>query len=100
MPSRLAIGALAALVLGASSQTARAQEPAPTPAPEIAAPSRKEGATTARIVTSTYARRRPGARTGGRRVSTQTAWSGQQTVLLVLESATKDGQQWLNVLLA
>jgi lipoprotein-anchoring transpeptidase ErfK/SrfK len=80
--------------------------PTPTPAPggddtvDVPAPSRKRGATTARIVAPTYARARPGAGTRGRRVHTYTAWSRQQQVLLVLDSANRGGKQWLKVLLA
>jgi len=95
MPSRPLIGVLAVLLLGVPAPTALAQPPAD----EVAAPSRAEGATTARLVTATYARRQPGASGRGRRVSAQTDWSGQTTVLLVLEAAETDGRQWLKVLL-
>jgi lipoprotein-anchoring transpeptidase ErfK/SrfK len=65
----------------------------------IAKPSRAQGATLAGIVAPTPALSRPG---GGRRlwwVSTQTVWSGEPQVLLVLGSARHAGQLWLRVLL-
>jgi lipoprotein-anchoring transpeptidase ErfK/SrfK len=65
----------------------------------IAAPSRRDGSTVARIVAPIGARAEPG---GGRvvwRVGVETAWSGQPQVLLVLGSAVADGREWLRVLL-
>ena len=65
----------------------------------IAKPSRAHGAMLAGIVAPTAALARPG---GGRRVwwvSTQTVWSGEPQVLLVLGSARHAGQLWLRVLL-
>jgi lipoprotein-anchoring transpeptidase ErfK/SrfK len=107
--------AFVTIALGVSA-TAAAEppppEPTPTPTPtpaepreapaelEIAAPSRRQGATTARVVTPTFARPRPGSRRRGLRLRTQTAWSGQAHVLLVLKAATVDGKQWVKVLLA
>ena len=110
------MGATVALTLGLSvaAASAAAQAPpedTPTPAPgepaseppkdelDIAAPSRKHGATTARIAAPTYARPRPGSRKRGVRVRTQTSWSGQPQVLLVLDAATRDGEDWIKVLL-
>jgi lipoprotein-anchoring transpeptidase ErfK/SrfK len=105
MPIRIGTVALLAIALGLSAPAA-AQQPSPEPSPverdelEIPAPSRKHGATTARIVTPTYARPRPGSDRRGQRLRTQTSWSGQQQVLLVLKAATVDGESWLKVLLA
>lgn len=65
----------------------------------IARPTRAQGATLAGVVLATDARSRPG---GGRRVwrtGTQTAWSGEPLVLLVIGSAMHDGREWLRVLL-
>jgi len=106
-------GATVALTLGLSVSAASAaaqappeNTPPPTPAAkppdkelDIAAPSRKHGATTARIAAPTSARPRPGSRKRGVRVSTQTAWSGQPQVLLVLDAATRKGEDWVKVLL-
>jgi lipoprotein-anchoring transpeptidase ErfK/SrfK len=113
MRFRIGTLALVTLALGlAAPAAAQSPEPTPTPTPapaeppeapaelQIAAPSRKAGATTARIVTSTSARPRPGSRRRGLRLRTQTAWSGQPHVLLVLKAAMVDGEPWLKVLLA
>jgi lipoprotein-anchoring transpeptidase ErfK/SrfK len=92
-----------ALGLSAPAAGQTPPEPTPTPAPEaleIAAPSREAGATTARLVTATSVHSQPGSRRRGLRLRTQTAWSGQPHVLLVLKAATVDGEAWLKVLLA
>jgi lipoprotein-anchoring transpeptidase ErfK/SrfK len=98
-------GVLAAGLVAPSA--ALAQAPAPTPAPpaeepelEIAAPSRAHGSTVARIVAPTFARARLDSPKRGRRVSSATAWSKQPQVLLVLDAATVDGNDWIKVLLA
>ncbi len=65
----------------------------------IAAPSRAHGAKLAGIVAATQAWSKPG---GGRlvwRVATQTLWSGEPQVLLVLGSTSSAGRTWLRVLL-
>jgi hypothetical protein len=66
----------------------------------VAAPSRTRGATTARLVATTDARRRPGG--GGRvaRLTPLTSWSRQAQTLLVLGSAWRDGREWLHVRLS
>jgi lipoprotein-anchoring transpeptidase ErfK/SrfK len=51
------------------------------------------------IVLSTEARSRPGAGRKVWRVGTQTSWSSEPQVLLVLGSAIHHGRQWLRVLL-
>lgn len=69
------------------------------PPAAVAGPSRAHGATIAGIVRGARALSRPG---GGRkvwRVQTQTSWSAEPQVLLVLGSATHDGHEWLRVLL-
>ncbi|WP_349239733.1 L,D-transpeptidase [Patulibacter sp. SYSU D01012] len=63
------------------------------------APSRRTGATTARVVSATFARRRLSSAAQGWRVGTQTSWSRQPLVLLVLDGAVRDGREWLKVLL-
>jgi lipoprotein-anchoring transpeptidase ErfK/SrfK len=108
MRPRTAITVLSVVVVGLlAPSAARAQEPAPTdpPAPEeppfeVAAPSRAKGATVARIVAPTFARARLNSAKRGWRVRTATAWSGQPQVLLVLDSATVDGRDWVKLLLA
>ena len=111
MRPRTAITVLgvAAVVLLAPS-VAGAQDPAPTPTPsdpppaeprfEVAGPSRADGSTVARIAAPTFARATLKSAKRGRRVSTATSWSGQPQVLLVLDSATVDGQDWVKLLLA
>jgi lipoprotein-anchoring transpeptidase ErfK/SrfK len=77
-----------------------AASPAPKPAPfAVAAPSRGRGATVARLVAPTVARRRLASAKGRSRVSTQTLWSGQPQTLLVLDGATRGGRDWVKVLL-
>ena len=104
---------MASIVLGAvavglllAPGGAFAQEPTPTPTDpadppfEVAAPSRAQGATVARIVAPAFARETLNSRKRGRRVGTATSWSGQPQVLLVLDSATVDGREWVELLLA
>ncbi len=65
----------------------------------VMGPSRGHGATLAGIVSSVQAWSRPG---GGRKVwwvQTQTVWTAEPQVLLVLGSASRAGRQWLRVLL-
>jgi lipoprotein-anchoring transpeptidase ErfK/SrfK len=66
---------------------------------EVRPPSRKHGSTVARIVAPTVARASLKSVKGGTGLSTQTVWSGQQQRLLVLDATTRDGREWLNVLL-
>jgi lipoprotein-anchoring transpeptidase ErfK/SrfK len=85
------IGALCALALATAAGPA---------ASEAAGPTRASGATTARIVAPTHARARPRGRARSVwRVGTVTSWSGQAQQLLVLDSAWRDGREWLKVLL-
>ena len=96
-------GALAApAVAGAQDAVTGADGTGELPAPPaaVAPPSKATGATVARIVETTRARRTPGSAAGARTVRTQTAWSRQSQTLLVLESATTDGREWVKVLLA
>lgn len=110
MRTRLAtglIGVLAAALL-APATVAHAQDPdqrtattAPAPKPfAIAAPSRAQGATTARIVAPTFARRRLASRAGGWKVGPETEWSGRPQTLLVLDAATRERRDWVKLLLA
>jgi lipoprotein-anchoring transpeptidase ErfK/SrfK len=62
-------------------------------------PSRRLGATVARIVTPTFARVRPRTPKRGRRLGVQTAWSQQPQTLLVLDAAVRGGREWVKVLL-
>src|SRR5688572_24117249 len=78
--------------------------PAPTPTPEpqpfdVEAPSRKDGATVARITVPTFARRRLQSPKRGRRMGLDTVWSGQPQTLLVLDGATHEERDWVKVLL-
>jgi lipoprotein-anchoring transpeptidase ErfK/SrfK len=73
---------------------------APADAQQIKAPSRAEGATVARVVVPSFARTKLPAPRRGRRVSTQTSWTGQAHSLLVLDSARHGGRQWVKLLLA
>lgn len=66
----------------------------------VAPPSRADGATVARIVAPSFARARLDVPRHGRRVGTATAWSGQPQILLVLDAATRDGVEWVKLLLA
>jgi lipoprotein-anchoring transpeptidase ErfK/SrfK len=91
--------AATACCCGLFATGSRAAAPTTDPLRTIATPSPADGATTAGVVRSVEALSRPG---GGRkvwRVGTQTTWSAEPTVLLVLGSSTHDGQQWLRVLL-
>jgi lipoprotein-anchoring transpeptidase ErfK/SrfK len=94
-------------LLAAAGAAAPAAAPEPalaggTPSPgAIRAPARDSGATTAQIVAATHARAKPGlGRRRVRRLGTRTTWSGHAQRLLVLDSARRDGRQWLKVLLA
>jgi lipoprotein-anchoring transpeptidase ErfK/SrfK len=74
---------------------------AAAPAPfTIAAPTRADGATIARIVRPTFARARLDRVARGVRVSSQTSWSRQAQALLVLAGARHDGREWVKVRLA
>ena len=74
---------------------------AAAPAPfTIAAPTRADGATIARIVRPTFARARLGRSARGVRVSSQTSWSRQAQSLLVLDGAEREGREWVKVRLA
>ena len=97
----LAAAAIAAAPAGASGGAPPAGgAAAQPPGPAIVAPSRAQGATLARIIAPTRARRRLDGRGRSWPVSTQTAWSGQSQVLLVLDAAVRDGRAWIRVLLA
>jgi lipoprotein-anchoring transpeptidase ErfK/SrfK len=65
----------------------------------IAAPTRELGATLAGIAVATQARSRPGAGRTVWWVGTETSWSSEPQVLLVLASAYHHGREWLRVLL-
>ena len=67
----------------------------------LRAPARDTGATTAQIVAATHARAKPGLeRRRLARLDTRTGWSRHAQRVLVLDSARRDGRQWLEVLLA
>jgi lipoprotein-anchoring transpeptidase ErfK/SrfK len=90
MRATLVAVAVAALIAAAAG---------PAAATTVLPPSQQAGATLAGVVAATPAFPRPG---GGRRVwqvSTETSWSGEPQVLLVLGSAQARGRQWLRVLL-
>lgn len=91
---------LGAAALAVAPGTAAAQTPSmPLPDTPIAAPSRTHGATVARIVATTRARRSLGSRRTIA-VRPETSWSQQAQTLLVLRSAEHGGRMWLRVLLA
>jgi hypothetical protein len=66
----------------------------------VAAPSRAHGSTVARLLTPTFARPRLASPAGAWRVEAATSWSHQPQVMLVLDAATHDGREWVQVLLA
>jgi lipoprotein-anchoring transpeptidase ErfK/SrfK len=98
----LAVSLTVPALAGAQDAAPGADEPGVVAEPPAAVvpPSKAEGATVARVVTSTRARRTPTSAAGARSVSTQTAWSRQAQTLLALESTTRDGREWVKVLLA
>jgi lipoprotein-anchoring transpeptidase ErfK/SrfK len=63
----------------------------------VAPPSRAHGATIARIIAPTFARRFVGSAKRARRVQASTTWSHQPQVLLVLAAATREGRDWVKV---
>jgi lipoprotein-anchoring transpeptidase ErfK/SrfK len=96
----MALCVVGAFVLGTG--VTLADEPAPpTPAQkpplQVAAPSKANGATIARVITPTFARRFVGSARQARRVEASTSWSHQPQVLLVLAATTQDGQDWVQV---
>jgi lipoprotein-anchoring transpeptidase ErfK/SrfK len=66
----------------------------------VASPSRAHGATVARVLTPTFARRRLASATRAWRVDAATSWSRHAQVLLVLDAARHGGRDWVKVLLA
>jgi lipoprotein-anchoring transpeptidase ErfK/SrfK len=101
-------GFFAALLVAPSAALADKAPPAtipPPPAPgvkqprlfHVRAPSRAHGATIARIIAPTYARRYVDTPKHARRVQASTAWSHQPQVLLVLAATTRAGQDWVKV---
>lgn len=106
MRRRRAVPVLAALAPALLAPApVRGQEPAPElpdaePRFAIAAPSRADGATVARIVAPTFARARLRSAERGWQLHTATAWSSQPQVLLVLDAATSGGRDWVKLLLA
>jgi lipoprotein-anchoring transpeptidase ErfK/SrfK len=63
-------------------------------------PSLRRGSTVARIAAPTFARAHLRSARRGWPVSPQTAWSGQQQRLLVLDATSRHGREWVKVLLA
>jgi lipoprotein-anchoring transpeptidase ErfK/SrfK len=97
--------AVAVFLFPAGASAAQPAQPGDSPPPDTLAPvavrppSKSYGSVVARIVEPTIARKRLAVRHGTRRLSAQTAWSGQPQTLLVLRSAMDEGRQWLRVLL-
>jgi lipoprotein-anchoring transpeptidase ErfK/SrfK len=90
------LGMLFALLLGPGSAGAHAErEPF-----HVAAPSRAHGATIARVIAPTFARRFVASAKRSRRMPASTAWSHQSQVLLVLAATTREGRDWVKVRLA
>jgi lipoprotein-anchoring transpeptidase ErfK/SrfK len=93
-----AAGALTALVLApgpAFADGQRGREPF-----HLHAPSKTRGATIARVIAPTFARRFVASARHARRVRASTAWSHQAQVLLVLAATTRKGRDWVKVRLA
>jgi lipoprotein-anchoring transpeptidase ErfK/SrfK len=92
---------VAALVVALVATVAFASGPAAAGAaePPIAAPSRAEGATTARVVAPVRGRLRLESPAPIRRVSPETSWSGQPTTLLVLEAKAYENREFVRLLL-
>jgi lipoprotein-anchoring transpeptidase ErfK/SrfK len=91
--------AVAAVVIGGVLGPAGTALGAAVARPRISAPSRRHGATIARVVAPTLVRARLA---GGHNVwlaRAQTTWSAQPQSLLVLGSASRAGRLWLHVLL-
>ena len=86
---------LVLVAMPASSLAAGADDPGSP----VSGPSRADGSTATRLIASTVARKRLSSLGGGRRIGVQTSWSGQPQKLLVLDSATRSGREWLKVLL-
>lgn len=93
--------ALAILALAAAlwASSAWADPPSEAAGEPIAAPSRAEGATVARLVAPVRARARLDRPRPARPISVETSWSGQPTTLLVLASATYEEREWVKLLL-
>jgi len=105
------MGAIIAFLLAPGAALADRMPPSTIPPPPAAgaapkkqphrlhvrAPSRAHGATIARIVAPTFARRFVGSAKRSRRVQASTAWSHQPQVLLVLAATSRDGQDWVKV---
>jgi lipoprotein-anchoring transpeptidase ErfK/SrfK len=105
---RAAIAAAVAAAALTTPAPVQAEEPAPPPDAEpapaappepfrVAPPSRAGGATVARIVAPTFARRRVGSPRPRTHVQASTAWSHQPQVLLVLMATTRAGRDWVKV---
>ena len=98
-----AVVSAASLLLGAGlvswGVTPAGARALPGTVPEIAAPSRTAGATTALVVNAVEARSLPAAGHRVIRVGTATDWSQQPETLLVLGSRQGRSGQWLRVLL-
>lgn len=96
----LAVGMLASAALaqdGAAPVASGDGAELPESLPEVAVPSRRAGATTAKIIAPVNALKQPG--TGRRvwRVPVTTNWSHQRLTLMVLGSRALDGALWLKL---
>jgi lipoprotein-anchoring transpeptidase ErfK/SrfK len=109
MRSRRAISLAVVAALAATPAAAQANEPAPEPpsgpagarkgdVSSVRPPSRRRGATVARIVEPTFARARLKSSRRGWRVDTQTAWSAQPQTLLVLDATARKKREWVKIL--
>ncbi len=76
-----------------------ADDPGEDPLWPIEEPAKERGATVARVVVSSFGRRRLSSTRGMVRVKTETAWSRQTQTLLVLDGAERHGVKWVKVLL-
>jgi hypothetical protein len=91
---------IAALTLGLLVVGIAHTDAAQGDAVELRPPSRARGATVARIVAPTLARPQLGSPRHAVRLLPQTDWSAHAQVLLVLDSRARDGERFIQVLLA
>lgn len=94
------VGTLTVALLAPAAAHALPASPDPQEPFRVAAPSRAHGSTIARVLTPTFARRRLASAKDAWRVDAATAWSRHAQVLLVLDAATRDGREWVKLLLA
>jgi hypothetical protein len=93
------VGSVLAAFLLAPVPSLAADRPGREPF-HLDAPTKARGATIARVIAPTFARRFVASARHARRVRASTAWSHQAQVLLVLAATTHEGRDWVKVRLA